>query len=137
MCPFFTNTYMGSLKDCTSYFVALALKKKTQTMNQEANKSNSHASGDPSNPCPICLGPILQDSYLDKCFRTFLLYLCLCVWLPRKLLKGKRKHFGVLGLFAFPFMLVSKLWKFYKDWKFGFPWQSNGASIFFVISVIS
>jgi len=58
-------------------------------MNQEATKSNSHASGDPSNPCPICLGPILQDSYLDKCFRTFLLYLCVCVWLPRKLLKGK------------------------------------------------
>ncbi|KAK4595955.1 hypothetical protein RGQ29_014159 [Quercus rubra] len=48
-------------------------------MNQEANKSNSHASGDPSNPCPICLGPILQDSYLDKCFHKFC-YNCIVQW---------------------------------------------------------
>lgn len=25
---------------------------------------------DVGDPCPICLGPILQESYLDTCFRT-------------------------------------------------------------------
>lgn len=33
------------------------------------NVSSNSSSEDP-NPCPICLGPVLQESYLDNCFRT-------------------------------------------------------------------
>ncbi|XP_038702563.1 E3 ubiquitin-protein ligase Topors-like [Tripterygium wilfordii] len=32
-----------------------------------------------TNPCPICLGPIVQESYLDKCFHKFC-YDCIVQW---------------------------------------------------------
>lgn len=28
-----------------------------------------------SNTCPICIGPFCSESYLDKCFRTFFIYI--------------------------------------------------------------
>ncbi|GMY21477.1 e3 ubiquitin-protein ligase topors [Fagus crenata] len=58
-------------------------------MKQEANKSIiSHSSLD-SNPCPICLGPILQESYLDKCFHKFC-YNCIVQW--TKVVAGKHSR---------------------------------------------
>ncbi|KAK9292055.1 hypothetical protein L1049_020009 [Liquidambar formosana] len=45
---------------------------------QEKNESSSSPSHD-SNPCPICLGPITQDSYLDQCFHKFC-YNCIVHW---------------------------------------------------------
>ena len=38
------------------------------------NENQSSSSGY-SNPCPICLGPFIQESYLDTCFRKFLDFL--------------------------------------------------------------
>ncbi|KAF5740075.1 hypothetical protein HS088_TW11G00139 [Tripterygium wilfordii] len=32
-----------------------------------------------TNPCPICLGPIVQESYLDTCFHKFC-YNCIVQW---------------------------------------------------------
>ncbi|XP_021817416.1 uncharacterized protein LOC110759642 [Prunus avium] len=43
------------------------------------NKNTSSSSSEDSNPCPICLGPIIQDSYLDKCFHKFC-YNCILRW---------------------------------------------------------
>ncbi|XP_048325169.1 uncharacterized protein LOC107411990 [Ziziphus jujuba] len=40
---------------------------------------NTTSSSEDSNPCPICLGPIVQDSYLDKCLHKFC-YNCIVHW---------------------------------------------------------
>ncbi|XP_044467779.1 uncharacterized protein LOC123197523 isoform X1 [Mangifera indica] len=42
-------------------------------------KSESSTSSEDPNPCPICLGPIVQDSYLDKCYHKFC-YDCIVQW---------------------------------------------------------
>ncbi|KAJ0078941.1 hypothetical protein Patl1_22680 [Pistacia atlantica] len=48
--------------------------------NMESNvKSGSSASSGDPNPCPICLGPMVQDSYLDKCYHKFC-YNCIIQW---------------------------------------------------------
>ncbi|KAF3454448.1 hypothetical protein FNV43_RR04895 [Rhamnella rubrinervis] len=47
-------------------------------MQEESIQSTSSCSED-SNPCPICLGPIVQDSYLDKCLHKFC-YNCIIHW---------------------------------------------------------
>ncbi|XP_041016508.1 uncharacterized protein LOC121259083 [Juglans microcarpa x Juglans regia] len=54
-------------------------------MNQEDDKGSSCSTGD-LNLCPICLGPIVQDSYLDKCFHKFC-YTCIVQW--TKVVAGK------------------------------------------------
>ncbi|WCJ43175.1 RING/U-box superfamily protein [Euphorbia peplus] len=41
--------------------------------------SSSSSSSSSSNPCPICLGPFLQESYLDSCFHKFC-YKCILYW---------------------------------------------------------
>ncbi|XP_022946760.1 uncharacterized protein LOC111450733 [Cucurbita moschata] len=46
----------------------------------------SSSSSDDTNPCPICLGPIIQPSYLDKCFHKFC-YNCIVQW--TKVVSGK------------------------------------------------
>ncbi|CAI9102253.1 OLC1v1000494C1 [Oldenlandia corymbosa var. corymbosa] len=39
------------------------------------------SSSDPKlNPCPICLGPVTDESYLDKCFHKFC-YKCILQWM--------------------------------------------------------
>ncbi|KAI8024185.1 E3 ubiquitin-protein ligase Topor [Camellia lanceoleosa] len=43
---------------------------------EEDEQSTSSSS---SNPCPICLGPLLQESYLDQCFHKFC-YNCIVHW---------------------------------------------------------
>ncbi|KAL2468596.1 RING/U-box superfamily protein [Forsythia ovata] len=45
-----------------------------RSMMEPKNSSSS----DP-NPCPICLGPITQDSYLDQCFHKFC-FNCIVRW---------------------------------------------------------
>ncbi|KAL3538075.1 hypothetical protein ACH5RR_001441 [Cinchona calisaya] len=44
-------------------------------------QSNAHeSSSDPNpNPCPICLGPATNESYLDQCFHKFC-YNCIVHW---------------------------------------------------------
>ncbi|KAG6679193.1 hypothetical protein I3842_14G118500 [Carya illinoinensis] len=54
-------------------------------MNEDDDKGNSCSTGD-LNLCPICLGPIFQDSYLDKCFHKFC-YTCIVQW--TKVVAGK------------------------------------------------
>ncbi|GAV63178.1 zf-C3HC4 domain-containing protein [Cephalotus follicularis] len=47
---------------------------------EEANKNTIDTfSSDSSNPCPICLGPISHESYLDTCFHKFC-YECIVHW---------------------------------------------------------
>ncbi|KAJ9131476.1 hypothetical protein P3X46_035132 [Hevea brasiliensis] len=56
-------------------------------MDQDEAKSkenHSYSSRD-SNPCPICLGPFLQESYLDSYFR-----ICILNW--TKVVAGKHSH---------------------------------------------
>ncbi|CAK9148663.1 unnamed protein product [Ilex paraguariensis] len=43
------------------------------------HKNNSSSSASDSNPCPICLGSIIQESYLDRCFHKFC-YKCIVHW---------------------------------------------------------
>ncbi|KAH9754977.1 RING-type domain-containing protein [Citrus sinensis] len=38
--------------------------------NKDQSGGSSSCSSENPNPCPICLGPVVEDSYLDKCFRT-------------------------------------------------------------------
>lgn len=40
--------------------------------NKDQSGGYSACFSDNPNPCPICLGPVVEDSYLDKCFRTSL-----------------------------------------------------------------
>ncbi|XP_008454833.2 uncharacterized protein LOC103495144 [Cucumis melo] len=47
----------------------------------------STSTSDYTDPCPICLGPINQSSYLDKCFHNFC-YNCIVQW--TKVVSGKR-----------------------------------------------
>ncbi|XAR49105.1 hypothetical protein NMG60_11032175 [Bertholletia excelsa] len=42
-----------------------------------------------SNPCPICLGPLVQESYLDQCFHKFC-YNCIVHW--TKVVSSKHSH---------------------------------------------
>ncbi|OMO99120.1 Zinc finger, RING-type [Corchorus olitorius] len=60
-------------------------------MNQEggANQSGSCSGEKESNPCPICLGPMVQESYLDTCFHKFC-YNCIVRW--SKVVSGKRSR---------------------------------------------
>ncbi|EEF49815.1 uncharacterized protein LOC8285547 [Ricinus communis] len=51
------------------------------------NQSSSSPSGD-SNPCPICLGPFIQESYLDTCFHKFC-YNCILHWTK---VIGRKRH---------------------------------------------
>lgn len=44
-----------------------------------SNKENQSCSSSDSNPCPICLAPFLQESYLDTCFHKFC-YKCILQW---------------------------------------------------------
>ncbi|XP_022747572.1 uncharacterized protein LOC111297199 [Durio zibethinus] len=50
-------------------------------MNQEeeVDEPGSCPSQQDSNPCPICLGPLVQESYLDTCFHKFC-YNCILHW---------------------------------------------------------
>ncbi|XP_010278167.1 PREDICTED: uncharacterized protein LOC104612445 [Nelumbo nucifera] len=43
------------------------------------NQSESSSSADPINPCPICLGLVKQEAYLDRCFHRFC-YNCISQW---------------------------------------------------------
>ncbi|KAJ9131478.1 hypothetical protein P3X46_035134 [Hevea brasiliensis] len=60
-------------------------------MDQDEAKSNENHSSSSwdSNPCPICLGPLLQESYLDSCFHKFC-YSCILHW--TKVVAGKHSH---------------------------------------------
>ncbi|KAL5566109.1 hypothetical protein UlMin_029273 [Ulmus minor] len=55
-------------------------------MEEELNKSASSPSAGDFNPCPICLRPISQESYLNKCFHKFC-YSCIIQW--TKVVAGK------------------------------------------------
>lgn len=80
--------------------------------NKDQSGGSSSRSSENPNPCPICLGPVVEDSYLDKCFRTShsLSLANPFVWLPRK----SEKKLGLL--------LVSY---FYNDFLFSFmSWVS-------------
>ncbi|KAK9919776.1 hypothetical protein M0R45_028354 [Rubus argutus] len=51
-----------------------------EELNVMKNSSCSSSSpSEDSNPCPICLGPVIQLSYLDKCFHKFC-YKCILQW---------------------------------------------------------
>ncbi|MFQ6632702.1 hypothetical protein Gotur_011390 [Gossypium turneri] len=43
---------------------------------EQADQTGSYTSNQVPNPCPICLAPLVKESYLDACFRRFL---CVCV----------------------------------------------------------
>ncbi|KAJ9131491.1 hypothetical protein P3X46_035147 [Hevea brasiliensis] len=60
-------------------------------MDQDEAKSNENhsSSSRDSNPCPICLGPFLQESYLDSCLHKFC-YSCILHW--TKVVAGKHSH---------------------------------------------
>ncbi|KAJ9131472.1 hypothetical protein P3X46_035128 [Hevea brasiliensis] len=60
-------------------------------MDQDEAKSNENhsSSSRDSNPCPICFGPFLQESYLDSCFYKFC-YSCILHW--TKVVAGKHSH---------------------------------------------
>ncbi|VVA96545.1 unnamed protein product [Arabis nemorensis] len=45
-----------------------------------AGESKSVDDGSDRDPCPICLGPILQESYLDTCFHKFC-FNCIKQWI--------------------------------------------------------
>ncbi|KAJ6775359.1 RING/U-BOX SUPERFAMILY PROTEIN [Salix purpurea] len=45
----------------------------------DSNNENQSCSSSDSNPCPICLAPFLQESYLDTCFHKFC-YKCILQW---------------------------------------------------------
>ncbi|KAF7142917.1 hypothetical protein RHSIM_Rhsim05G0144100 [Rhododendron simsii] len=47
------------------------------------------ASGSAASPCPSCLGPFLQESYLDHCFHNFC-YNCIVRW--AKVVAGKHSR---------------------------------------------
>ncbi|PON76374.1 TNF receptor-associated factor [Parasponia andersonii] len=59
---------------------------KAEEENMTTATTSSSTSED-FNPCPICLGPFLQESYLDKCFHRFC-YNCIRQWI--KVVSGKR-----------------------------------------------
>ncbi|KAE8660723.1 RING/U-box superfamily protein, putative isoform 2 [Hibiscus syriacus] len=46
---------------------------------KEAEKTGSDPSHQHSNPCPICLAPLVEESYLDACFHKFC-YSCIVRW---------------------------------------------------------
>ncbi|PSS19645.1 E3 ubiquitin-protein like [Actinidia chinensis var. chinensis] len=50
------------------------------------DEQRTETSRSTSNPCPICLGPLLQESYLDQCFHKFC-YNCIVHW--TKVVAGK------------------------------------------------
>ncbi|KAK3033151.1 hypothetical protein RJ639_036335 [Escallonia herrerae] len=52
-------------------------------------QDNEAASSSEPDPCPICLGPYLQESYLDRCFHKFC-YNCILHW--TKVVSGKHSH---------------------------------------------
>ncbi|KAK1584688.1 hypothetical protein Q3G72_035257 [Acer saccharum] len=61
-----------------------AWRQQTQEIEEEQmegniNKVGSSSSTDDLNPCPICLGPVVQESYLDKCLHKFC-YNCILHW---------------------------------------------------------
>ncbi|XP_059652499.1 uncharacterized protein LOC132299727 isoform X2 [Cornus florida] len=58
-------------------------------MTEEQNKSSSSSSSSDSNPCPICLGPVVEDAYLDQCFHKFC-YNCIVRW--TKVVASKHSH---------------------------------------------
>ncbi|XP_019100061.1 PREDICTED: uncharacterized protein LOC104710020 isoform X2 [Camelina sativa] len=47
---------------------------------ETAGGSGSMDDGSDSDPCPICLGPMRQDSYLDTCFHKFC-FSCIKQWI--------------------------------------------------------
>lgn len=47
--------------------------------NKDQSGGSSSCSSENPNPCPICLGPVVEDSYLDKCFHKFC-YNCIVHW---------------------------------------------------------
>ncbi|XP_021282878.1 uncharacterized protein LOC110415528 isoform X1 [Herrania umbratica] len=46
---------------------------------EDAKQTGSCPSQQDFNPCPICLGPLVQESYLDTCFHKFC-YNCIVHW---------------------------------------------------------
>ncbi|KAK0599459.1 hypothetical protein LWI29_005475 [Acer saccharum] len=61
-----------------------AWRQQTQEIEEEQmegniNKVGSSSSSDDLNPCPICLGPVVQECYLDKCLHKFC-YNCILHW---------------------------------------------------------
>ncbi|KAA8545095.1 hypothetical protein F0562_019879 [Nyssa sinensis] len=56
----------------------MAVTERDMELNRATGSSSSSSSSD-SNPCPICLGPVVQDSYLDRCFHKFC-YNCIVHW---------------------------------------------------------
>ncbi|KAF4361225.1 hypothetical protein G4B88_000623 [Cannabis sativa] len=57
-------------------------------MEKDMRRTNIRESrtSEESNPCAICLGPIIQESFLDKCFHKFC-YNCIMQW--TKVVSGK------------------------------------------------
>ena len=62
--------------------------------------------------------------------------LSLCL-VAEKITKRKKKTFWSFGTFCIPFHVSFQIVKILQRLEFWVSWQSNGASIFFVISVIS
>ncbi|XP_065853160.1 uncharacterized protein [Euphorbia lathyris] len=58
-------------------------------MDKQSEDRCSFSSSGAYNPCPICLGPFIQESYLDTCFHKFC-YNCILHW--AKVVAGK--HYG-------------------------------------------
>ncbi|XP_054802867.1 uncharacterized protein LOC129306344 [Prosopis cineraria] len=54
--------------------------------NEGRRRASASADSEDSTCCPICLGPMLQDSYLDKCFHKFC-FKCISRW--TKVVAGK------------------------------------------------
>ncbi|XP_002280880.3 uncharacterized protein LOC100254480 [Vitis vinifera] len=55
------------------------LKLTGTMMNQSKDTSCNDSPSEGPNPCPICLGPVVKDSYLDQCFHKFC-YDCIVRW---------------------------------------------------------
>ncbi|XWS64566.1 hypothetical protein CRYUN_Cryun05aG0014800 [Craigia yunnanensis] len=56
---------------------------------EEAEETVSGPSQQDSNPCPICLASLVEESYLDTCFHKFC-YNCIVHW--SRVVSSKRSH---------------------------------------------
>ncbi|KAH9754976.1 RING-type domain-containing protein [Citrus sinensis] len=76
--------------------------------NKDQSGGSSSCSSENPNPCPICLGPVVEDSYLDKCFHKFC-YNCIVHW--TKVVASK--HSSLLSSVKCP--LCKKMFQSFMD----------------------
>ncbi|PIA30826.1 hypothetical protein AQUCO_05400136v1 [Aquilegia coerulea] len=55
------------------------MEQKEEEDDEEEESSSVGSLNNELNPCPICLGPVNQEAYLDRCFHKFC-YNCIAHW---------------------------------------------------------